>query len=89
MSENSRAILPTLASALLTTAEAEKRLLRAPLSCGLASIDDLVLDGGFRNGEVISIAGATATGKTLVCSLSLDKRSTYERAALKGEYCLL
>lgn len=67
MSENSQAVPPVLGSALLATAKAEKGMLREPLSCGLASIDNVVLDGGFRYGEIMSIAGATATGKTLVC----------------------
>lgn len=69
MSEHSQAVPPVLGSALLVTAEAEKRLLREPLSCGLASVDDLVLDGGFHYGKIISIAGSTATGKTLVSFL--------------------
>lgn len=68
MSEDSLVALPSLASAILMTAEAEESSLRAPVSCGLATIDDLVLDGGFRYGEITSIAGATATGKTLVGS---------------------
>ena len=72
MSKYSQAVLPVLGSALLVTAEAEKRLLREPLSCGLASIDDLVLDGGFHYGRIISIAGATLTGKTLVCFLLFE-----------------
>lgn len=66
MSAHSQTVIPVLGSALLEIAEAERGLLRDPLSCGLASIDNLVLDGGFRYGEIISIAGATATGKTLV-----------------------
>lgn len=56
-----------LASSLLMTAEAEEGLQRLPVSCGLSTIDDLALDGGFRYGEITSIAGATASGKTLVC----------------------
>lgn len=86
MSETSQAVPAVLASALLITAEAEEGLLRKPLTCGLASIDDLVLDGGFRYGEIISIAGATSMGKTLVCSLLFDVRSKVERAALEGNY---
>lgn len=73
MSKTSHTVTPILASALLVTAEADKRLTNEPLSCGLARIDDLVLDGGFCYGEVTSIAGATATGKTLVCSLPFNK----------------
>ena len=69
MSENSQAVPPVLGSVLLETAKAEKRMLREPLSCGLACIDNVVLGGGFRYGEIISMAGAAATGKTLVCVL--------------------
>lgn len=88
MSEHSQAVPPVLGSALLTTTEAEKRLLRGPLSCGLASIDNLVLDGGFRYGEIASIAGATATGKTLVSFLFSDKWSEFKGAAFEDHYRL-
>ena len=72
MAANIQAAPPILASVLLTTAEAEERSLRMPASCGLVSVDDMVLDGGFRYGEITSIAGATATGKTLVCPSITD-----------------
>lgn len=84
MSETSQAVPPILASALLMTAEAEERSLRAPLSCGLATIDNLVLDGGFRHGEITSVAGATATGKTLVCPLFFGNWLIFKKAALRG-----
>lgn len=66
MSDSADAAPAILASDLLMTAEAEERSQRAPVSSGLAAIDDLALDGGFRYGEITSIAGATRTGKTLV-----------------------
>ncbi len=79
MSGTTQAPPGILASSRLMTAEAEEALQRPPVSCGLSAIDDLALDGGFRYGEITSIAGATATGKTLVCfSLFLGLRKNLE-----------
>ena len=59
-----------LASTLLAAAEAQARTRPSSASSGLNVIDDLALYGGFRYGEVTSIAGASGSGKTLVGCLS-------------------
>lgn len=58
--------LPLLASTVLALEETRERLRLPPASTGLASLDELALDGGFRYGEITSIAGASGMGKTLV-----------------------
>ena len=58
---------PLLASTLLALEETRHRSQIPPASTGLASLDELALDGGFRYGEITSIAGASGMGKTLVC----------------------
>lgn len=58
-----------LASVLLEAALAKKRSTPAPASSGLDDIDSAVLQGGFRYGEITSIAGVSGVGKTLVGSL--------------------
>lgn len=58
---------PLLASTLLALEETRDRLRLPPASTGLASLDELALDGGFRYGEITSIAGTSGMGKTLVC----------------------
>lgn len=55
-----------LASVLLEAALAKKRSTPAPASSGLGDIDSAVLQGGFRYGEITSIAGVSGIGKTLV-----------------------
>ena len=55
-----------LASTLLAAAEAHAKSRPSSASSGLDVIDDLALNGGFRYGEVTSIAGASGSGKTLV-----------------------
>lgn len=56
-----------LASTLLAEAEAQAKVRPSSASSGLNTIDDLALDGGFRYGEITSVAGASGSGKTLVC----------------------
>ena len=55
-----------LASALLEAALSRKESTPTPASSGLDEIDSVALHGGFRYGEVTSIAGVSGTGKTLV-----------------------
>lgn len=55
-----------LASVLLEAALLKKRSTPAPASSGLDKIDSAVLHGGFRYGEITSIAGVSGIGKTLV-----------------------
>lgn len=63
-----------VASTLLTTAEAHDRTLPMPVETGVASIDHQALGGGFRHGEITSIAGANGTGKTLVCFILISEQ---------------
>ena len=55
-----------LASVLLAAALSKDKSRPTPASSGLDGIDSLVLDGGFRYGEITSIAGASGMGKSLV-----------------------
>lgn len=66
MADEDQAAPGLLASTLLTAAEAHEKIRPSSASSGLNIIDDLVLHGGFRYGEVTSIAGASGLGKTLV-----------------------
>ncbi|KAL2055919.1 hypothetical protein ABVK25_003561 [Lepraria finkii] len=66
MSEAAQAAAPLLASNLLTSAKAHENSRPAPASSGSAVIDEEALSGGFRYGEITSIAGASATGKSLL-----------------------
>lgn len=61
-----QAALGTVASTLLKAAEAHEKTRSVPVGTGLASVDHRALNGGFRHGEITSIAGASGTGKTLV-----------------------
>lgn len=56
-----------LGSTLYAAAKTKATLLRPPASSGCTGIDEVALDGGFRYGEITSIAGARGTGKTTVC----------------------
>ena len=66
MSYPSQAAPPLLGSILLASAQAHEKARPKPASSGSATIDQNALDGGFRYGEITSIAGASGTGKTLV-----------------------
>ncbi|KAL8639598.1 MAG: hypothetical protein Q9228_003380 [Teloschistes exilis] len=56
---------PLSGSTLLANEEKHESSRPAPASCGNWAIDTGALDGGFRYGEITSIAGAKGTGKTL------------------------
>lgn len=66
MSVSSQAAQPLLGSSLLVSAQAHESARPSPASAGSATIDQNALEGGFRYGEITSIAGASGTGKTLV-----------------------
>lgn len=72
MSADSQATSALLGSHLLGAAKAHGILRPAPASSGSAVIDENALAGGFRYGEITSIAGISGTGKTLVGLVSLD-----------------
>ena len=67
MAENEKAAPGILASSLLALAEAHEQLKPEPGSSGSTTLDEAALEGGFRYGEITSIAGASGIGKTLVC----------------------
>lgn len=66
MATDDQAAPALLASTLLTTAETHEKSRPPPASSGLVSLDELALDGGFRYGEITSIAAAGDIGKTAV-----------------------
>ena len=72
---------PVLGSSLLGAALSHRSHLPEPLSSGSAFMDDQALRGGFRYGEITSIAGAHGTGKTTV------RRKTF-CTAFHGGMCL-
>lgn len=83
MADSSQAAPGLLASNLLASAEAHG-ISKPPLaSSGLASIDNLALEGGFRYGEITSIAGTSGMGKTLVCTISSPCNQELKRPALE------
>ena len=55
-----------LGSTLLANEEKLDSSKPGPVSSGNDTIDEQALDGGFRYGEITSVAGANGTGKTLV-----------------------
>ena len=61
---------PLLGSNILAAARAHENTRPTPASSGSVALDEGALSGGFRYGEITSIAGASGTGKTLV---SLNK----------------
>ena len=67
-----------LASTLLEAALLKKGSTPAPASSGLDEIDSAALHGGFRYGEITSIAGASGMGKTLVGLFSPYSQSSRE-----------
>lgn len=69
MADGDQAAPGLLASTLLAAAEAHAKTRPSSASSGLNIIDDLALHGGFRYGEITSIAGASGSGKTLVSCL--------------------
>lgn len=79
MADEDQAAPGLMASTLLTAAEAHEKTRPSSASSGLNIIDDLVLHGGFRYGEVTSIAGASGSGKTLVGCLSTRSLSVARR----------
>ncbi len=67
MTENhDKAATGFLGSSLLPLAQAHENLKPAPTSSGSTIIDQGPLEGGLSYGEITSIAGASAMGKTLV-----------------------
>ena len=72
MSDPSQAAPPLLGSTLLASAQAHEKSRPRPASSGSATIDQNALDGGFRYGEITSIAGASGTGKSLVSFCKLQ-----------------
>ena len=66
MPEPSQAARVILGSSLLAVARTHDKLRVSPASSGSAIIDEMALDGGFRYGEISSVAGINGTGKTLV-----------------------
>lgn len=79
MAEENQAAPGILASTLLAAAEGTVKSRPSSASSGLDNIDDLALHGGFRYGEVTSIAGASGSGKTLVGDLSTFFFSQYRK----------
>ena len=66
MSVTTQPAPPLLGSNLLAAARAHESTRPTPASSGCAALDEAALSGGFRYGEITSIAGASGTGKTLV-----------------------
>ena len=66
MSGSSQLAPPLLGSDLLVLAQAHGSVRPLPANSGSATIDQDALEGGFRYGEITSVAGASGTGKTLV-----------------------
>ena len=65
-----------LASTLLSAAKLQRNRVPLPASSGCAALDEQVLGGGFRYGEISSIAGASGTGKTTVGASEACERRT-------------
>ena len=66
MSVAAQSAPPLLGSNLLAAARAHENIRPTPASSGSAALDEGALSGGFRYGEITSIAGASGTGKFLV-----------------------
>lgn len=66
MADEDQAAPGLLASTLLGAAEAHAKTRPSSASSGLNIVDDVALNGGFRYGEITSIAGGSGSGKTLV-----------------------
>jgi len=66
MADEAQTAPPQLGSTLLAIAQVHAKQMPTPASSGCAAIDEVSLEGGYRYGEITSIAGDTGTGKTLV-----------------------
>lgn len=69
-----------LGSTLLANEEKHECTKPASASAGNRSVDGAVLNGGFRYGEITSVAGAIGTGKTtvsFVCGQSSSNARRY------------
>ncbi|KAI4122773.1 MAG: hypothetical protein LQ338_005613 [Usnochroma carphineum] len=75
-----------LGSTLLANEERLESLTPPPVSCGHRDIDIETLDGGFRYGEVTSIAGVSGTGKT---TLAFQAIASHLIQHEKGEVALI
>ncbi|KAL8719957.1 MAG: hypothetical protein Q9225_003105 [Loekoesia sp. 1 TL-2023] len=75
-----------LGSTLLANEEKHESTKPASASAGNRLIDEEVLDGGFRYGEITSIAGAIGTGKT---TLAYQAMASHLIAHEKGEVTLI
>ena len=74
MSETDPTPQSLLGSTLLSIAKSHAEYCPRPASCGCVGIDELVLGGGFRYGQITSIAGENGTVKTTVrgyCEIKL------------------
>ena len=66
MANSTEAALPLLGHHVLAAARKTNITKPKPASSGSAVIDEKALLGGFRHGEITSVAGGSGTGKTLV-----------------------
>ncbi|KAL8784082.1 MAG: hypothetical protein Q9195_009191 [Heterodermia aff. obscurata] len=80
---------PLLGSSLHSAALSRVIHIPERLSSGSASIDDQALEGGFRYGEITSIAGAHGTGKTTVPQLAFHAIASYLLSSPKGEVAFI
>lgn len=75
MTENQKAAIGFLGSSLLALAQSHESLKPAPACSGSTILDDAALAGGFRYGEITSIAGASGMGKTMVGCLLYQRKA--------------
>jgi len=61
-----------LGSTLHAAAKAPTKIVPPPTSSGCTGIDEAALGGGFRYGEITSIAGTGGMGKTTVCGVERE-----------------
>ena len=67
MEQQASSPTPIPGSLLLKAALSNRNRIPKSASSGSSNVDNLALQGGFRYGEITSIAGAHGTGKTTVC----------------------